>query len=248
MYTKGMIANIHKLRKDLAVAKGELRGDPGKTEKLVNKLKRSLVEEKKKFNPRNKVVRVTDESTGEVVEPPYDRLPSLLGGLTQQNQVGVFQQIRGLMGGIIPAGDHAGFAKELYVWLVQQEGHRNTGAMVTNALMVDLGARGRVTPVAALALNPMKPKGSQGAATELNEVLRGQRVGLTSEAEKLARAEMDIVRAWVTAHGRLATAANSGTEQEFRRKLYLKLFARVCAIYGVTQKQKAELRGMVTWP
>ncbi|MEV6424256.1 DUF4157 domain-containing protein [Streptomyces sp. NPDC051662] len=107
------------------------------------------------WNPgrANRVVQVQFPGDPQPVSLGYSELPDKLKamrrthGNTAVNQViaNVLRFARGRK----PVGSHLELSWQLYVWLIQQESHRNIGTLATHAMVLDMMNRNKVTAAQA---------------------------------------------------------------------------------------------------
>ncbi|NGO13562.1 DUF4157 domain-containing protein [Streptomyces sp. HC44] len=109
------------------------------------------------WNPgrANRVVQVQFPGDPQPVSLGYDELPGKLKAMRKTHgNTAVNQAIANVLRfarGRKPVGSHLDLSWQLYVWLIQQESHRNIGALATHAMVLDMMNRKKMTPEEASA-------------------------------------------------------------------------------------------------
>ncbi len=155
-----------------------------------------------------------------------------------------------LLKGEVPRGPDAESSAQVATWLVFQEQHRNVGALATNAMALDLAARGQLPLHDAIAMMPMSMGGAQAAGDRLHKYLvRGDPLldptsgSMTTEeaakeregvrkAEALMNAEVKIIVLWVESLRDLELL-NEGDEKTKEQRLLDQIRDRLYKIYNV---------------
>jgi len=132
-------------------------------------------------------------------------------------------------------------------WLVFQEQHRNIAALATNAMALDLAARGHKTPSEAIKMTPMSMEGAQAAADRVRGYLmrgkplldpnvpadeKSKETRAARKAELLIQAEVEIVKLWVESLRELEVI-DEGVARHKEQHLLEQIRNRLYDIYDV---------------
>ena len=158
-----------------------------------------------------------------------------------------------LLKGEAPRGPNAETSVQVATWLTFQEQHRNVGALATNAMALDLAARGEVPLPQAIAMMPMSMEGAQGAADRVHKYLikgdplldpnvasmapderKKEREG-ARKAQALMDAEVNIIVLWVRSLRGLELL-NEGEEEAKQQQLLDQIRERLYNIYNVPKE------------
>jgi hypothetical protein len=158
-----------------------------------------------------------------------------------------------LLKGDVPRGPNAETSVQVATWLTFQEQHRNVGALATNAMALDLAARGEVPLHEAIAMMPMSMGGAQAAADRVhNYLIKGdplldpnvasmppderkkEREG-ARKAQALMDAEVKLIALWVQSLRGLELLSE-GDEKAKEQQLLDQIRERLYKIYNIPKE------------
>ncbi|WP_067069803.1 eCIS core domain-containing protein [Carbonactinospora thermoautotrophica] len=194
-------------------------------------------------NPRNRLVDVTDPTTGKTRGVSYEEFKDILKRTGNEQEIA--EDALGLLAGRTPRGPHPRLAAEANTWVIHQEGHRNIGALATHAMALDMAVRGEATLQEAVDRAPMSPGGAPQEARHLTRYLNESRQGQVNtsrkwvlRADQLAQRELQMIKLWVESLKDLKIR-DSATAQEKERELILEIRRRIHEIYGLREGEAA---------
>ncbi|HEV7975026.1 eCIS core domain-containing protein [Amycolatopsis sp.] len=192
---------------------------------------------RQKPNPRNRLVDVTDPTSGKPKGVSYPEFKNILKNTGKEQEIA--QDALGLLAARAPRGTHPQLAAEVNIWAMHGEGHRNIGALATQAMALDAAARGEMSLQKAVDIAPMSPGGaptqSKHAVRYLNEVrekpVRTDRKWVL-QADQLAQREMNMIKVWVESLKDLKIK-DAATQKEKETALILEVRKRIHKMYGL---------------
>jgi hypothetical protein len=166
--------------------------------------------------------------------------------------------VRRLIGGRAPKGEHPTLAAELVTWLIHQEGHRNIAALPAHTMLIDVAGRSNRTIEELIREDwlrtsdnergrfTMQPLGSQGRARILADYLDrtapgrpgggespGARWEGRAEANRLAVREVEMIKLWIDSLEDFKVADETAARSR-QDELILEIRRRVQQIWGMS--------------